>query len=266
MFDKGHSYSSVNTARSALSSIMVMNNNVTFGCQPLVIRFMKGIYNMRPPRPKYSNSWDVNVVLHFLRKLSPVNELSFKDLLHKLVMLVALITAQRVQTVHMLDIKMMVKDYNGYSFVFDKVIKTSRQGQKLPVLVLKAYPKDRRLCVVTVLKEYLKRRLLKVQSSETKLLVSYIVSTTNGVKSHKAVSKSTVSRWIKNVMARSGIDTSVFKPHSVRGASTSKAKEADYPIEDILKAGGWSNAGTFAQFYDRSGSGRRSFAETVLKM
>ena len=70
LHDKGHSYSSVNLARSALSSIMIIDNHLTFGCHPLVVRCMKAIYNLRPPRAKYVHTWDVNLVLVFLRRLS----------------------------------------------------------------------------------------------------------------------------------------------------------------------------------------------------
>ena len=37
-----------------------------------------------------------------------------------------------------------------------------------------------------------------------------------------------------------GIDTTIFKPHSVRGASTSAAANSGITTEDILKAADWS--------------------------
>ena len=258
LYENNHSYSGINTARSTLSAVLILDTNVAFGCHPLVVRFMKFFYNLRPPRPRYLRTWDVDVLLRLLRRLSPVKELTFKDLVLKLVTLMSLVTAQRAQTLHLLDVNMLKKDKFGYTFVFDKVIKTSRPGQSLPVLVFKAYPRDRRLCIVTVLKEFIKRRALKVKSSVNKFLVSYVAP-------HQGVSTSTISRWIKTMMARAGIDTDRFKPHSVRGASTSKAKKADYPIDEILKAAGWSNASTFARFYDRPVAGS-SFADTVLKL
>lgn len=258
LHDKGHSYSSVNLARSALSSIMIIDNHLTFGCHPLVVRCVKAIYNLRPPLPRYVRTWDVNVVLVFLRRLSPVKELSFKMLTLKLATLMALITAHRVQTLHLLDLHMLKRGKFEYTFEINKVIKTSKPGRKLPTVVLKSYPVDRRLCIVTVLNEFLKRRAVKVQKKQSKLFCSYI-------SPYGPVSKCSISRWIKEVLARAGIDTKIFKAHSVRGAVTSKAKDNDYPIEDILKAGGWAQAGTFAKFYDRSVQ-RNTFAETVLKM
>ena len=40
-----------------------------------------------------------------------------------------------------------------------------------------------------------------------------------------------------------------FSAHSVRAASTSKAKTNLVPVDNILKVAGWSNAETFARFY-----------------
>ena len=46
LHSQGLSYSSINTARSALSSILKLDNCDNFGTHPLVTRFMKGIYEL----------------------------------------------------------------------------------------------------------------------------------------------------------------------------------------------------------------------------
>jgi hypothetical protein len=56
---------------------------------------MKGYYNINPSRARYSNTWDVNMVLDFLCTLYPLEDLSLKDLTLKLIALVALATAAR---------------------------------------------------------------------------------------------------------------------------------------------------------------------------
>ena len=50
-------------------------------------------------------------------------------------------------------------------------------------------------------------------------------------------------------MQLSGLDLTVFKAHSTRAASTSAAKRALVPIQDIIDKAGWSSAQTFAAFY-----------------
>lgn len=76
--------------------------------------------------------------------------------------------------------------------------------------------------------------------------------------------KGTISRWIKMILNRSGIDTKIFGSHSVRSASTSQAKSNVVPIDEILKKAGWSNVKTFAKLYDKKIM-KDGFAEGVLK-
>jgi hypothetical protein len=76
LFESGLTYSSINCARSALSAFGVMLKGVTVGCNATIIRFMKGVYNLRPTEVRYCKTWDVSKVLVFLRKLTPVRFLS----------------------------------------------------------------------------------------------------------------------------------------------------------------------------------------------
>ena len=68
---------------------------------------------------------------------------------------------------------------------------------------------------------------------------------------HKPVIFSKISRWLKTILMKSGIDTSDFKGHSTRSASTtSKADLQDASIEDILKRGSCSNKTTWQTVYN----------------
>ena len=46
---KGLSYTTMNTARSALSAVILPSDNVSIGSHPVVSRFMKGIYKLELP-------------------------------------------------------------------------------------------------------------------------------------------------------------------------------------------------------------------------
>ena len=105
LFEDGQSYSSLNSARSALSSFLCSDSGLTIGKFPAVIRFMKGVYELKPPIPKYSVIWDVNIVLNYLKLLGPNERLTLFCLSHKLLMLLALSTGQRAQTLHKVDIR-----------------------------------------------------------------------------------------------------------------------------------------------------------------
>jgi hypothetical protein len=74
-------YSSINTARSVLSSILSWESNPTpFGQLPIVKRFMKCVYESRPSLPRYCFTWNVNTVFSYLRRQQAPSLLSMKDL------------------------------------------------------------------------------------------------------------------------------------------------------------------------------------------
>ena len=98
------SYSGINTARSALSTVIVPPDGGSFGNHPLVSRFLKGVFESRPSLPCYKDIWDVSVVLDYLKTLPPLEELNLKDITHKTVVLVALLSGQCCQTVHIIYI------------------------------------------------------------------------------------------------------------------------------------------------------------------
>ena len=152
LHDKGLSYTTINTARSALSAVILSSDNVSIGSHPIVSRFMKGIYKRNPPVPRYRTTWDVTPVLSYLSSLPKASELSLKSLTLKLTMLIALVSAQRGQSLHMLDIQFMKEGDTFFEFAFPEQIKQSRPEYKVPSVLLQAYPVDPSLCVFTHIK------------------------------------------------------------------------------------------------------------------
>jgi len=84
LYGDGLGYSAINTARSALSSVLTLPGNVTFGNHPLVTRFLKGVFELKPSLPRYNRIWDVSVVLGHVKTLEPVYALDLRALTLKL--------------------------------------------------------------------------------------------------------------------------------------------------------------------------------------
>jgi len=118
-FKLGKSYSILNTYRSAVSSVHNFIGNAPIGKHHLVNRFVKGLANLKSPLPRYSETWDVDKVFSFLESLWPLDVLSLKMLSFRTVALVALITAQRSQTIQYLDISRMKQNSDGIIFLFE---------------------------------------------------------------------------------------------------------------------------------------------------
>ena len=85
-----------------------------------------------------------------------MDSLSLKDLSFKFLMLLLLVSGQRGQTIHMLDLNDMIVSDNGFTFVTVNHLKQSRPGYHNPQLKFVPF-EDSSLCVVTTCKEYLKR-------------------------------------------------------------------------------------------------------------
>lgn len=264
LYEGGLGYSGINTAKSALASCVTVDNVSSLGEHPLVKKFMRGIFNMRPSLPRYKHVWDVNIVLLYLKNLGATVDLSLKHLTMKLTMLLGLLAGQRCQTLNMLNYTDIFVNSECVTFDIKELLKQSASGKKQTCLKFYVYNDDVNLCVVRTLVEYLKRTLSLRQGSNNRLLLSF-------QKPHKPVTKTTVSRWLTEIMSHAGINTKVFKPHSIRAASCSKAKEKSTAIADIIETAGWSNARTFAKFYDKPiqditarPCAQNSFANAVL--
>ena len=206
---------------------------------------MKGAFNLNPPKPRYSCIWDVSLVLTTLRGMAPVEQLSLRDLTLKVTMLMALVQAARVQSLHMLSMDGYKRTEDRFIFMLNGSIKQNRPGYRVGSLEFRAYPPDERLCVYVGLTEYLVRtRDLRIGNGDGSLLLSY-------VKPHGHVTRDTISRWIRTVLDMAGIDSKVYGGGSVRAASVSKARANAVPVPTIMEKAGWSREGTFARFYDK---------------
>ena len=187
--------------------------------------------------------------------MSPVRTLTHKELTLKLVVLILLVSGQRGQTVHLLNLSNMRVSTDSYTFLFTKLLKQTRPGFSSLAITLSAFS-DSRLCVVSTLREYI-TRTEPLRGSELQLLVSY-------TKPHKAVSRDTIGRWVKTVLSSAGIDTKKFKPHSTRAAAVSAASNASVSLDEILRTAGWSSESTFAKFYNKPILRGSQFASSVL--
>ena len=79
-----------------------------------------------------------------------------------------------------------------------------------------------------------------LRGQNCQLLISFI-------KSHNRVSSSTIGKWVRSTLDDAGIDVTKFSGIAL--------DPLQFPmvltLQDILKAGGWSNAQTFATYYNK---------------
>lgn len=254
-FKEGASYGTLNTYRSAIS--LISENKI--GETPIITRFLKGAFRMRPSRPKYSQTWDVALVLKHIEKWFPLDKLSLSDLTKKTVMLLALCTAHRAQTLANIRIKNIISRDNGVEIRILDLIKTSGPGREQPLLVLPRFLEKPQLCVASTVIQYLKVTE-KIREGKEKLFLAV-------KRPYSEVGSQTISRWVKSVLTESGIDTTVFTAHSTRHAATSTAFLKGVDLNIIRKTAGWSNSSQmFAKTYNRPVvKDNQVFARSVLQ-
>ena len=156
------------------------------GQHPQVCALMSGVFNKKPPQPRYTTIWDIQVVLnHIKTNWADSKLLSDKQLTYKVTILLAFTSASRASTIHHLDTRFMTRTDNRYQFTFHKIHKSWRREKPSPTIEFYGFKEDKELCIVTTLDEYLNRtRTWHNNESKTQLLLSH-------VKSHAEVTSST---------------------------------------------------------------------------
>ena len=208
-----------------------------------------GIFNERPPQTRYQQTWDVKLALDYFENLKDDNSLlSDEDLTEKLTMLLSQASARRSSEIDAFDIRFMNLSDEIVVFHLSRLTKNRKQGSPPLEISLRCFPHNSNLCVISCLKVYLQRVANRRKSNDgthkTQLLLEI-------VKPYVEVVSSTVARWLKNVMSAAGVNTTIFKPHLARSASTSKAAAQGFSIKDILDRANWSRATTFRKFYQK---------------
>lgn len=256
-FDNNLQYRTINVFRSAISSVHQWVDGKPVGQHPTVIRLMKGIANERPFKPRYSSTWDVSRVTSYLSSLGDNDKLCLRLLTKKLLMLLALISPERSSVLSDLNIQFLKKQPDGFTFTLTKPRKTG-DPRSLTTIAFPSFTEDNTLCPLKCLESYLNAtREFRTLPECEKLFLSII-------RPHRPVSKGTIARWLCDTISASGIDSSIFKAHSTRAASTSTAAKKQLPLNDILKMADWTSASTFQRFYYKP-TIDDSYAKTVLK-
>ena len=102
------------------------------------------------------------------------------------------------------------------------------------------------LCVASTVQEYVRRTAdWRPQGEQESPLLRSVR------RPHSPVSAATVGRWLTDVMGAAGIDTSVYRAHSVRGAASSAAARAGMSTADILQCADLAAVSTFRRSYLR---------------
>ncbi|CAD6218299.1 GSCOCG00011431001-RA-CDS, partial [Cotesia congregata] len=202
------SYTTLNTARSTISLISAYDINN----DGLISRFLKSVFKQRPSKPKYNSTWDVVPVLKYIEKMHPLSQFKLKEAAEKVATLLALTTAQRLQTLALVRIENIERTKTEIKIKITELTKTTKPGSVYPELVLPFYTDRPGLCTL------------------------FIGST----KPYGPASSQTIGHWIKSLLGKAGVDTNQFSAYSTRHAAVSTAHKRGVDISTIRRCAGWT--------------------------
>lgn len=157
--------------------------------------FFRGISKQRPAKPKYDTTWDPKLFLEHIAEWSNDNESSSKNLTLKLVTLLALVTAQKIQTLSLIDTRDIRKIKDRTEIKIPQRMKTSGPGRIQPNLIVLFFESNRSLCAASTLQCYI-QRTEDLRKGQHSLFISLKESCVK-------VINQTLSRWVKNTLLQS---------------------------------------------------------------
>ena len=274
LVSKGLAFRTIGVYRSAISKFHDHVHGLPLGQHIKVIKFMRGVFNNNPPCRVLFPTWDINIVLDFLRKppFVPLNQCGLQALTFKVVFLVAVTSARRCAELQALGRHPPFVRFEREGVRIRTVLgflpKTANPAHLgADVFLPKFAQKD--LCVVSCLQYYLKLTnniMKKKNMSHNHLFVCY------GHQSQgRVVNKRTISGWLVKVIraayAAAGKPLSQkVKAHSTRAQATSIANLKGVPFENIMKAADWRQKSTFIRHYglEVAGSSDGAFGRAVV--
>lgn len=252
-YQSGSAYGTINSMRSALSLLLDKELSINKD----ISRFFKGIFRLRPSKPKYHDTWDPSIVLNYVTNLYPNASLNLDVLSKKLLILLALTTAHRLQTFSLITVENIEVNNDCIKIKVPQTIKTTKINSYQPLLILNFFNENQSICPAKTLCDYLDITK-SLRKNHNKLFL-----TTK--KPHSPASTQTLSRWIKDVLFESGINTSTFTAHSTRHAATSAAHRKGLNINLIKSTAGWSQKSkNFATFYNLPLEDNFNFSNCIL--
>lgn len=269
----------LSTIKGQISALAVFfQRPIALHC--LVREFIQGVTRITPPVRAPLCPWDLNLVLSVLQRqpFEPKSNIPLLLLTRKLVFLVAVTSARRVSEFAAFSCKepylIIHKDkvvLRPHSTFLPKVVSGFHLNQdvSLPSFFPEPHSAKEKLLhpldVVRAVKAY-----LKATAQIRKTDVWFVLP--EGPRKGQAASKSTIAKWIHQVISQVyGLKRKVppfqIKAHSTRAVSASWAVHHQASVAQICKAATWSSVHTFTRFYQMDARWQEdtAFERSVLR-
>ena len=134
LFESNNSYSAIKTAKAAVSQTVCLPPFSSIGDHPLIIKFMKGVFNLRPPKTKSGFIWDVSKLFNFFKSKADNDNLNFYDLSCKTLCILLLLCGGRVNTAYNFRVDEILINDIGITITPSNVLKHSAPNRRVTYL------------------------------------------------------------------------------------------------------------------------------------
>ena len=189
LFQEGYSYSSLNSYRSAISSVHTRIEGLPVGQHPVVRRILKGAYNIKIPKPRYKSTWRVSQVVTWLDSRQS-KDLSLLELSVKAVTLCVLTRPCRSVELASMDCTSFRLTPEGAVLLPLTPPKQCRAGNPMKEYFFPMFKENTNICPASVLELYIQRT---AQHRVEECKEFFITSE----KPHRPATSATIARWIK---------------------------------------------------------------------
>jgi hypothetical protein len=232
------SYSTVNIARSTLVNTFPLLN---LSSDPLIQRLLKSASLLYPSQPRYSDTFNLQLVLDFISS-NLTSPLTLEQLTIKTAFLLASSAIMRSSDLARISFSSISFQDSSASFT---VIGPKEASLLEPNRLVKiACTSPSSSCAACSLKRYIERTRPQRAFVHDRLFLS--------LSKNSAASSQTIARWLTSVLALAGVDTSLYKAHSVRSAAATLQLKQGQTVEQVMKLGHWKSRSTFSKHYDRA--------------
>ena len=202
LYSNGYAYNSLNSYRSAISSVHEHIDGKPIGQHPQLVHILKGAYNLCLPTPRYFTTWKVSTVMAWLDSIDSSDQrLSLIELSFKTALMLAL-----TRPLHSADLAGL--SLPNLKFLLERAVfipscpsKQSHANKALKEFFFPSFTPNCNLCPVNAIRLYIKR-VKTFRKSETSFYLA-------AIPSYHAATAAMIARWIKMGLAKAGIDTSI---------------------------------------------------------
>ncbi|KAG1050452.1 hypothetical protein G6F43_007274 [Rhizopus delemar] len=246
----------LNTLRSSIASVfrVLHPEEIPLANQSIIQAFFatKRRSEIKIPSTPQLETWNIDKMTDFLVSTwADSSSLTLYDLQLKTVALLCLATMSRPRSdIGRLQFQYIIFKFEGSNNSIPTGVKIHfREPKENQVKTTRlGLLQDTRICPVSTLYQFIS----KSNDLRANLPTYHTLFLAHIEKPEQVayIRPSTMSSWVKSIMERSGIDTTIYKAHSIRSASSTKAVEKGHSIQAVKEHAGWSlNSNTFERFY-----------------